>query len=192
MWLFGRRNKERKAREIVATAHLRENPMQAHSVREEYLYLSTRRCKCGGRLEAYDHILRYNNGQPIDVIPTNCTRCAGFYCFVFDISFFHHKDEDKIDRHAHSETLDVMDWAEHGYNCLHKSVHSSGVRQDQFLQDAIWSFEEMLNFYPANGKYPFPNAFFNHQAVDYSHLRERYPRRLIDEAVNAARTRLGS
>jgi hypothetical protein len=189
-WPFGRRKKQRKAREVAAAAHFCENPLPAHSVREEYLYLATRLCKCGGRLSAFDHALRYYKGQPRDVIQAGCSRCRGFYCFVYDISFFFGKEDDEIDTHAPSRILDVMDWAHHGYTCLHQSAHASGERQDELLEDAIWAFEEMLKFYPTNGSYPFPHAFFNHQAVEYSNLRNRYPRHLPIDALNAAKARL--
>jgi len=190
MWPFGRKKNKYKAREIAATAHVCEHPLKSHSVREEYLYLATRLCKCGSRLEVLDHELRYYNGQPRDVIQARCPRCRAFHCFVYDISFFFGKDDDEVDRHTHSELLDVMDWAHHGYTCLHQSTHASEDRQDRLLEDAIWAFEEMLKFYPANGEYPFPQAFFAHQAVPYSKLRHRYPKSLVEDALAAARSRL--
>ncbi len=191
MWPFTKRAKERKAHQIAAIAHVCENPIRAHSIREEYLYLATRLCKCGSRLEAFDHALRYHKGSPRDIIQARCMRCHSFHCFVYDISPFFGKAQEDLDTQAHSELLDVMDWAHHGYTCLHLSTRSSGLRQDQLLEDSIWAFEEMLKFYPANGRFPFPHAFFSHQAIHYSHLRDRYPRYLICEALNAAKARLG-
>jgi len=191
MWPFSKRNKQRKAREIAATAHICDNPLRAHSVREEYLYLSRRLCKCGGDLETLDHALRYHKGQPRDVIQVTCLRCRSFYCFVFDISHFFGKEPPDIDKHVHSSLLDVMDWSHHGYTCLHLSDHAPAAREDQLLQDSVWAFEEMLKFYPANGNYPFPDAFFNHKALPYSTLRKRYPRALLSHAMRTARARLG-
>lgn len=190
MWPFGKRKKDRKACEFAATAHVCDDPLRAHSVREEYIYLATRLCKCGGPLETFDHALRYYRGQPRDVIQTKCTRCAAVCWFVFDISFFFGKDPEEIDAHAHSAILDVMDWAHYGYTCLHRASSSVPARQDHLLQDAIWAFEETLKFYPANGRYPFPHAFFNHHALGYSQLRDRYIRDLPEEAVNVANARL--
>jgi len=190
MWPFGRKKKERKAREVAATAHACDNPLKPHSVREEYLYLATRLCTCGSRLDVIDHALRYHKGQPRDVIQARCRRCRAFHCFVYDITFFFGKEGDEIDHHTHSELLDVMDWAHHGYTCLHQSAYATEERQDQLLEDAIWAFEEMLKFYPTNGQYPFPPAFFAHQAVHYSKLRGRYHKSLVEEALNAARSRL--
>jgi len=191
MWFFGRRKREKNARILAASAHLCETPLAAHSVREEYLYLATRQCRCGGHYEAFNHELRYCKGQPRDVIEARCVRCRSFYCVVYDIAFFFGKQPDEIDRHTPSELLDVMDWSHHGYTCLHQCESASGERHEQLLQDAVWAFEEMLKFYPSNGQLPFPTSFFNHRAVATSHLRSRYPRCLVDEAVAAARSRMG-
>ena len=197
MWPFGRKRAERRERDMAERAHLCENPPRAHSVREEYLHLVTRQCKCGGDYETLDHTLRYLKGQPRDVIEARCTRCRVFRCFVYDITFFFGKSDDEICRTTPSELLDVMDWAHHGYSCLHQGSAATGEgsavraeRQDRLLQDAIWAFEEMLKFYPSNGNYPFPIGFFNHKAVHHSQLRLRYPRHLISDAVGAARARL--
>jgi len=190
MWPFSKK-REQKARQIAASAHTCENPPRAHSVREEYLHIATRLCKCGNRLESFDHALRYHNGRPRDVILARCTRCRALHCFVYDISFFLGKPPEAVDKGGPSEILDVMDWAHHGYTCLHQSMQATGDRLDQRLEDAIWSFEEMLKFYPVNGSYPFPTAFFNHRAVSSAHLRTRYPRHLATEPMTAARARFG-
>jgi len=190
MWPFNtKKRRERKAREAAATAHTCENPNHAHSVREEYLHIGTRSCKCGGRYEGYEQTLRYHKGEPRDVLQVQCTRCKAFSCFVYDISFFFGKPPEGIDKERPSELVDIMDWAHHGYTCLHQSLDMSGDRQDHLLEDAIWAFEEMLKFYPHNGNLPFPAAFFNHRAVSAEHLRTRYPRHLAVNALNEARSR---
>ncbi|NQT21211.1 MAG: hypothetical protein HQ592_16000, partial [Planctomycetes bacterium] len=76
------------------------------------------------------------------------------------------------------------------YTCLQRAAPAPDARPPHMLQDPIWAFEEMLKFYPPNGRYPFPRAFFNHQASDYATLREHYPRHLPEEAANTANSRL--
>ena len=191
MWPFSsKRRREQKAREAAATAHICENPSQAHSVREEYLHIATRLCKCGGRIEGYEHTLRYFKGQPRDVLQVRCTRCGAFSCFVYDIAFFFGRSLDAINKEQPSEMVDIMDWAHHGYTCLHQSLEATSDRQDQLLEDSIWAFEEMLKFYPSNGNYPFPTAFFTHRATSAEQLRLRYPRHLALDALHEARARL--
>jgi len=185
MWPFSSRKKARS----LDDAHACENPRAAHSVREEYLHVTTRLCKCGARLEGHSHELRYHDGLPRDVLHARCTRCRSFYCFVYDITSFFAKSNEEIGKTEQSELLDIMDWAHYGFTCLHQSVDATGERQYQLLEDAIWAFEEMLKFYPPNGSLPFPTAFFAHTAVSVDHLRSRYPRHLVNEAINAAKTR---
>jgi len=64
-------------------------PIVAHDVSQEYWYINTFNCHCGGTYDIHSQKLIDGHGTPIDQITAICKDCNSQKVFSFDISNFH-------------------------------------------------------------------------------------------------------
>jgi len=64
------------------------NVIKVHSVDQEYWYIRTQRCKCGGELEVWNQALLSSQDLQFDVLDTRCKHCGHETSYKFDITNF--------------------------------------------------------------------------------------------------------
>jgi len=67
-----------------------KNAIAVNSIEEEYEYVNSQRCKCGG---CYERTMQSFSEGPIehDILTVKCVKCGLEAQFVFDISSFYGK-----------------------------------------------------------------------------------------------------
>lgn len=71
-----------------------DKAISVNSVREEYIYVSEQRCKCGGMLKVVRQNLE-NFPFVHDILTTKCEKCSKTKKILFDIrSFFYKQAKD--------------------------------------------------------------------------------------------------
>jgi hypothetical protein len=76
---------------------MKEHPwneaLSVSGISEEYKYLKTQKCKCGGTLEKKMQALLFSEEQkPYDLLTCECVNCGEEKKFYFDISSFFGKN----------------------------------------------------------------------------------------------------
>jgi len=165
----------------MATDHIPNDALLAHSVAEAYLYLQFAHCgKCGkSPLQAEGQLTR---SKRYFELPARCKTCREATMLVFDIQPEPSRQaaQSKVinPTGAPSQLIDIHGWL----SMFQQIISVSGREQDatasrELVEEAASCLDEALKFYRDDSEVPPPEAFFSDAGrAAFRKSPERYTR----------------